>query len=229
MLKIAFSYCVATGGIVFHKDILFKLHETTVFNKRINPIDISGQGHRHMLVCMLMLHFVLPVFVYFHGFSPILVSRDKYVRGANVTVSTSPSACVCEKNFYLSQNFLTRNNIAFIIAHVCFLWQDLSHCTIIFMPPAWKVCLGRLVFGSPVRLFVRNSVPLINKVQYLKFHWSYSDRTWTVSSSKGCSHFTDITCPWGMGWGQNVGLRDICNSLTLLPPGASVFHKHMSS
>ena len=25
-----------------------------------------------------------------------------------------------------------------------------------------------------------------------------------------------------------MGLRDFCHSLTLLPPGASVFHKHMS-
>ena len=35
--------------------------------------------------------------------------------------------------------------------------------------------------------------------------------------------------PLGVGRGQNVGLRNIYNSLTLLPPGASVFHKHMSS
>ena len=84
------------------------------------------------------------------------------------------------------------------------------------MPPAWKVRRGHLVFGSSVRPSVRlsvcpsvrNSVPLINKVQYLKFGWSYSNHTWTVSSSKGCSHFTDITFPWGMGRGQNVGLRD---------------------
>ena len=32
----------------------------------------------------------------------------------------------------------------------------------------------------------------------------------------------------GVGRGQNVGLRDFCNILTLLPAGASVFHKHMS-
>ena len=31
------------------------------------------------------------------------------------------------------------------------------------------------------------------------------------------------------GGGQNLRLRDFCHSLTLLPPGASVFHKHMSS
>ena len=80
-----------------------------------------------------------------------------------------------------------------------------------------------------VRPSVRNSVPHINKVQYLKFGWSFSNQSWTVSSSKGCSHFTDITCPWGVGRGQNVGLRNFCHSLTLLPPGASVFHKHMSS
>ena len=42
---------------------------------------------------------------------------------------------------------------------------------------------------------VRNSGPLTNKVQCLKFGWSYSNQTWTVSSSMGSSHFTDITCP----------------------------------
>ena len=35
--------------------------------------------------------------------------------------------------------------------------------------------------------------------------------------------------PRGVGLGQNVGLRDFCHILTSLPPGASVFHKHMSS
>ena len=34
--------------------------------------------------------------------------------------------------------------------------------------------------------------------------------------------------PVGVGRGQTVGL-DFCHILTLLPPGASVFHKHMSS
>ena len=37
------------------------------------------------------------------------------------------------------------------------------------------------------------------EVQYIKYGWSYSNQTWTVSSSKGCSHFTDITRP--RGWG----------------------------
>ena len=32
-----------------------------------------------------------------------------------------------------------------------------------------------------------------------------------------------------MGWGQNVGLRDFCHILTLLPLKAAVFRKHMSS
>ena len=86
----------------------------------------------------------------------------------------------------------------------------------------WIVC-------PSVCLSVRYSVPLINKVQYIKFGWSYSNQTLNVSSPKGCSHFSDITCPWGVGRGKNVGLRDFCHSLTLLPPGASVFHKHMSS
>ena len=81
----------------------------------------------------------------------------------------------------------------------------------IFMPPAWKVRRGHLVIGSSVRpsvclsvrpsvcLSVRNSVPLTNNVQYLKFGWWYSNQTWTVASSMGSSHFTDITCPWGWG------------------------------
>ena len=60
----------------------------------------------------------------------------------------------------------------------------------------WIFCLSVRPF---VRPSVRNSVPLINKVQYLKFGWVNSYQTWTVSSSKGCSHFTDITCPWGWG------------------------------
>ena len=34
--------------------------------------------------------------------------------------------------------------------------------------------------------------------------------------------------PLGVGRGQNVGLRDFCHTLTLLPSEASVFHKHMS-
>ena len=35
--------------------------------------------------------------------------------------------------------------------------------------------------------------------------------------------------PLVVGRGQNIGLRDFCNISKLLPPGASVFHKHMSS
>ena len=67
-----------------------------------------------------------------------------------------------------------------------------------FYAPALKVCRGHLEIGS-VCPFVRNSVTTTNRVQYLKFECSYSYQTWTVSSSKGCSHFTDITCPWGWG------------------------------
>ena len=32
----------------------------------------------------------------------------------------------------------------------------------------------------------------------LKFGWWYSNQTWTVGSSKGCSDFTEITCPLGV-------------------------------
>ena len=44
---------------------------------------------------------------------------------------------------------------------------------------------------------VCNSVPLTNKVYYLKFGWWYSNQTWSVTSSIGSSHFADIICPWG--------------------------------
>ena len=59
-----------------------------------------------------------------------------------------------------------------------------------------------------VRLSVRNSVPLTNKVRYLKFGWWYSNHTLNVSSYMGSSHFTNITSPWGLGQDQNVGITD---------------------
>ena len=48
---------------------------------------------------------------------------------------------------------------------------------LIFMPPAWKVRRGHLVIGLSFCPFVRNSVPLTNKLQYLKFGWWYSNQT----------------------------------------------------
>ena len=46
----------------------------------------------------------------------------------------------------------------------------------------WIVCLSvRPSVRPSVCPSVRNSVPLINEVQYLKFGWSYSNQTWTVS------------------------------------------------
>ena len=92
------------------------------------------------------------------------------------------------------------------------LKQGLEYRTIILYP-GLKGQPGHLGIGSSVRTSVRwsvhNYVPLTNKVQYLKVGWSYTNQTWTVSSSKCCSHFTDITCPWGgRQRGENVGLRD---------------------
>ena len=81
-----------------------------------------------------------------------------------------------------------------------------------FYVPAWKVRRGRLGIGSSVRPSVGPSVimsRLQTRCKLFKVWWSYSNQTWTVSSSKCCSHFTDITCPWS-GWlrGENVGLSD---------------------
>ena len=99
-----------------------------------------------------------------------------------------------------------------------------------FYAPAWKVRRGHLVIGSSVCLFVRNSAPLTNKVQYLKFGWWHSNQTWSVGSSMGSSYFTDITCPWG-GAGSKCRTNRFfsLHILTLLVLGAFVFHKHMSS
>ena len=126
------------------------------------------------------------------GFSKILV-----VNLINRECLSKKKSSRYEKGFSVTVSDPTK------IAIFSLPWQQLPIW--IFMPPAWKVRRGHLVFGSSVRLSVcpslrlsvRNSVPLINKVQYLKFGWSYSHQTWTVSSSKGCSHFTDIGCPWG--------------------------------
>ena len=120
-----------------------------------------------------------------------------------------------------------------ISSHDIIIYSSLSH----FLCPRPERSAGassnqifRLFVCLSVCLSVSNSVPLSNKVQYLKFGWWYSNQTWTVSSSIGSSHFTDIPCPWGWGrLGQDVGLRDFCHIWTLLPPGASVFNKHMSS
>ena len=74
--------------------------------------------------------------------------------------------------------------------------------------------------------FICNSVRLTNKVQYLKLGWSYSNQTWTVSSSMG---FHWHPMPLG-GWARSkCRTWRFCHILTLLLAGSSVFHKHMSS
>ena len=51
-----------------------------------------------------------------------------------------------------------------------------------------------------------------------------------LSSFNGCSHFTDIDSHAPeVGQGSKCRTWGFCHILTLLPPGASIFHKHMSS
>ena len=103
-------------------------------------------------------------------------------------------------------------------------------------PPPPKVCRWHLVTEPPppppkgppgassnriVRPSVSNSVPLTHKVQYLKFGWWYSNQSWTVSLFMGLSPSLISHAP-GVEWVQNVGLRDFCHILTLLPPGIHV-------
>ena len=83
---------------------------------------------------------------------------------------------------------------------------------------------NRIVFPSVCLC----SVPLTKKVQYVKLWRWYRNQTLTVSSSMGLSHLTDITCPWG-GTGSNCRTWIFFHILTLLSPGAAVFHKHMFS
>ena len=75
-------------------------------------------------------------------------------------------------------------------------------------PRASSNWIVRLSVCLSVRPSVRYSVPLRYKVQYFKLWWSYSNQTWTLSSFKGFSHFTDITCPWGWGGVKIWDLRD---------------------
>ena len=110
-----------------------------------------------------------------------------------------------------------------LVLHMCFGTKNN------FYAPGLKGPSGAFrnrIVRLSTRLFVCNSVQLTNKVQYLKLRWSYSNQTWTVSSSKGCWHFTDITCPWS-GMGSKGRTCRFCYILTLLLPGASVFYKHM--
>ena len=102
---------------------------------------------------------------------------------------------------------------AFIENNFCDYGYNLNKCKLNFYAPGLKGLPGassNQIVRLSVRLSVclsicpsvRYSVPLTNKVQYLKFGWWYSNQNWTVSSSMGSSHFTDITCPWGWGRGQ---------------------------
>ena len=85
-----------------------------------------------------------------------------------------------------------------------------------FMLPAWKVRRGYLVMS--VRLFVRNSVPL-TKCDIL----SLGDDTEPNLDFKFIYVFITLhLLDMPMGRGQS-------HILTLLPLGASVFHKHISS
>ena len=115
----------------------------------------------------------------------IATHRDHFVR--------SPSVClsVCHTSH------VTLSKAMFGRRHM-----HSSECCHYFYAPGLKGPPGASsvwIVCPSVCPSVRNSVPLINKVQYLKFGWSYSNQTWNVSSSKDCSHFTDITCPFGWG------------------------------
>ena len=74
--------------------------------------------------------------------------------------------------------------------------------TVTVIMPRFKVSLEAFS-NRIVRLsIIPSHLHMKCNTMYLKFGWYYSNRTGTVSSYKGCSHFTDITCPWGLGRGK---------------------------
>ena len=81
------------------------------------------------------------------------------------------------------------------------------------MRPTFKVRRAHLVIRFSVCLcvcFLSVNPSHLYKVQYCKFRLGYSNLTWTISFSKGCLHFTEITCPWV--WG-GCHLRDFARIL----------------
>ena len=106
-----------------------------------------------------------------------------------------------------------------------------------FYAPGLKGPPGHLVIGLSVCPFdcpsVRPSVcPYIHTAYkqsaIFKVWWWYNNQT----DCKFIYGFLTLhwhLMPLGVGRRLNVGLRDFCHSLTSLPPGASVFHKHMSN
>ena len=90
------------------------------------------------------------------------------------------------------------------------LWYLIGPKQISFMcRPEWFA--GRLLYviGSSVRLFVRLSIRLsvISSRLHLKVGWLHSSKIWTVIHHRGAHPSSiDITNPFGLGRGQNVGL-----------------------
>ena len=99
--------------------------------------------------------------------------------------------CVaCEAKRHIGITFSVVRLSHFPMSHfpkLCFAGNTCipRNAATIFMPPAWKVRRGHLVIGLPVRLSVRNSVPLTNKVQYSGFPQS-------------------LKCPWILGFPWKV-------------------------
>ena len=106
-----------------------------------------------------------------------------------------------------------------------------------FLCPDLKVSRGYLVIGSSVRLSIRMSVcPSVCVSVFPSRLQSAIFKVWVMIQQPNleCKFIYGFrTLQWhlmplGMGRDQNVG-QFFCHILTLLPPGASVFHKHMSS
>ena len=113
--------------------------------------------------------------------------------------------------------------------YVKYLWY------IPFYAPGLKGLQGHLVIGSSVCL----SVPLFGCLSVIPSHLQTKCNILSLGYDTVINigllvhvwvpHASLTSHAPGVGRGQNVGLRDFCYISTLLPLGASVFHKHMSS
>ena len=160
-----------------------------------------------------------------YNLNPLLVLQLNFVSLSQeyyMYYVLSPVSCMIQHNLieigrYVNTNLFYRSRF---ICDIFGQFRGRKFGILWFLcPRPERVRRGHLVTGSSVRpsvrlfvrpsvcLSVRNSVPLTNKVQYLKFGWWHSNQTWTVASFMGSSHFTDITCPWGLGGVKMLDLK----------------------
>ena len=147
-----------------------------------------------MWVYCQMLKTSMAAFQWMHV-SPVKQSDMSLPRKCDYqTEGTERSQCVAICVFQITQNR------GWLVGFLNFNYFTLYAPGLKGPPGASSVWIVR----PSVYPFVCNSVPLTNKVQHLKFGWSYSDCKFILGLLKLQWHHMP---PWD-GWGQNVALRD---------------------